>query len=316
MKLHIERLNVEFHTPYATVSAVRDVTLTVAAGETVAVVGESGCGKSVTALSVMGLLPKRRCTVQGSIRFHGQELVGLSERRYRALRGQKIGMIFQDPMTALNPTMRLGKQVIEAMGKEGSRELAISLLHEVGIPDPETRVDAYPHQFSGGQRQRATIAMALAGKPDLIIADEPTTALDVTMQGQILDLLEGYQQKTGAGILLITHDLGVVAGIADRVVVMYAGRVAEQGPVESIFANPSPPDTRALLDSIPHLEQPRKRLPSIPGSPPSLALPLPGCPFWKRCGKAMRVCQTHGPLLTQVAHDHHSACWLHHKEAK
>lgn len=318
--VEIDDLHVQFQTPYGNIQATSGVSFNIYPGETLAVVGESGSGKTVTGLEIMGLLPRENRTSKGRILFEGHDLLKISQKEYRRIRGGTIGMIFQDPMTSLNPTMKIGKQIAEGIrrqrraSRKAAKRITLDMLERVGIPRPEKRFNQYPHEFSGGMRQRAMIAMALACKPKLLIADEPTTALDVTIEAQILDLLRDLQKETGTSILLITHDLGVVAGMADRVVVMYAGRVAEAGSVESVFENPSHPYTHGLLQSVP---QPHTQGPliSIPGSPPSLSKPIIGCPFADRCPYAMKVCKETGPCMVHHNDDHKSACWLHDPRA-
>jgi peptide/nickel transport system ATP-binding protein len=314
--LQIEDLRTVFRTDLGDVSAVSGVTFQVNAGETLGLVGESGCGKSVTALSVLRLVPSPPGRIAGGrILFRGDDLVRASEERMRKIRGNEISMVFQEPMTALNPVYTVGNQIAEAIqlhqkvdGKEARRR-TIAMLEHVGIPSPEERVDAYPHQLSGGMRQRVMIAMALSCRPALLIADEPTTALDVTIQAQILDLLRRLQKEMGMAVLLITHDLGVVAEMADRVVVMYAGRVVEEAPVRELYRSPRHPYTRALLTSIPRVETgPRGRLAVIPGTvPPPFATP-PGCPFHPRCAFTADVCRTVVPELETVEGPHRVRC--------
>lgn len=317
--LEIRDLHVHFSTYGGVIKAVRGVSLTVQKGETVAIVGESGCGKSVTAQAIMRLLPAHGRITAGSIRFMGREITKLPEREMQRIRGSEIGMIFQDPMTSLNPTMTIGFQIMEPLMKHKgltraeARARAIKMLGLVGIPHPEERVDAYPHQFSGGMRQRVMIAIALACDPTLLIADEPTTALDVTIQAQIMELLKELQKQFGTSIMLITHDLGVVAGMADRVLVMYAGQIVEQGTVDQIFYEPRHPYTWGLMRSIPRLDHPGKRLlTAIPGTPPDLFAPPPGCAFSPRCAHAMRVCHLYQPEHAHCSDHHTAACWLEH----
>jgi peptide/nickel transport system ATP-binding protein len=297
--------------------AVRGLSYRIGAGEALAIVGESGSGKSVSALAVMGLLPSR-ARVSGSIRFDGRELIGLGDRELSAVRGKRISMVFQDPLSALTPVYTVGDQVAEALlvhgelSRSGAAKRAVELLDLVGIPNAAQRARAYPHEFSGGMRQRAVIAIAIANDPDLIIADEPTTALDVTVQAQVLDVLRTAREVTGAAIAIITHDLGVVAGFADRVLVMYAGRAVETGPVDQIFQHPRMPYTLGLLGSIPRLDATTKQpLVPIDGVPPSLADLPPGCPFQPRCPMAVDACHTHEPELTTVEPGHAAACLRH-----
>ncbi len=315
--LEIRDLEVSFGTYGGRVQAVRGVSLDIRAGECLAVVGESGCGKSVTAQAVMRLLPSPPARISGTVRFLGEDLLPLPERKMRRIRGCDMGMIFQDPMTSLDPTMTVERQIVEALrehrrvSRREARERALELLRLVQIPQPERRLACYPHEFSGGMRQRVVIAMAVVCSPRLLIADEPTTALDVTTQAQILDLMRDLQRKLGTSVLLITHDMGVVAGMADRVAVLYAGRVAEEGDVGTIFASPSHPYTEALLRSRPRPEEePRTRLTSIPGTPPDLFAPPPGCGFAPRCDRALRVCHRFAPPFVEIAPGHRAACWL------
>ena len=304
--LQVERLEVDFPTKDGVVHAVRGMDFTLAPGEVLGIVGESGSGKSVTALASMGLLPKS-ADVRGSIRFQGRELLGLKEKQLTKIRGTGIAMIFQDPMTSLNPVYTIGWQITEAIlahqdiSKDAAKERAIELLAKVGIPNPAERVDNYPHEFSGGMRQRAVIAIAMANDPEVILADEPTTALDVTVQAQVLASLKTALTETGAALLLITHDLGVIAGLADRVLVMYAGRPVEIGTAEDIFYKPSMPYTLGLLGSLPRLDSDgTERLRQIPGSPPSMHGDRTGCPFAPRCPLAAEICTTTEPELVVV----------------
>lgn len=321
--LQVENLRVHFKTYGGEVQAVRGVTFHVEKGETVAVVGESGCGKSVTAQAIMGLIPNPPGRiVDGKILFNGKEITTMPKKELLSVRGAEIGMVFQDPMTALNPTMKVGTQIVEGfvrmhkVSKEEARKKAMEMLRLVGIPDPEKRVDQYPHEFSGGMRQRVVIAIALANNPKLVIADEPTTALDVTIQAQILDLLKGLQEKEQLSIVIITHDLGVVAEIAHRAVVMYAGVVVETGKVEDIFANPKHPYTWGLMRSLPRIDGVEKeRLVPIEGTPPDLFHPPKGCPFAPRCQFAMEICEQQMPAASQFAGGHQAACWLHDSRA-
>jgi peptide/nickel transport system ATP-binding protein len=304
--LQVRNLSTHFRTHAGVARAVDGVSFRVEEGETVGIVGESGCGKTVTCLSIMGLVPRPtgRILPGSSVRLAGRELVGLAERELRRVRGEEVAMIFQDPMSSLNPVIPVGEQIAEALrlhrGLKRSEisEVTTSLLREVGFPDPEGRLGAYPHQLSGGMRQRVMIAMALSCQPALLIADEPTTALDVTIQAQILDLLAGLRRQRGMGLLLITHDLGVVAEVCDRVVVMYAGQVVESGTVEEIFGLPRHPYTRGLLASLPGLEEERPELRPIPGSVPSpLSFP-DGCRFRDRCMHAWERCREAPPLVS------------------
>jgi oligopeptide transport system ATP-binding protein len=303
--LEVKNLKTQFFTREGVVHAVDGVSYSVDTGKTLGIVGESGCGKSVSALSIMRLIPDPPGRiVEGSILFDGKELTMLREREMRSIRGNHISMIFQDPMTSLNPVLRIGTQMTEAirlhlgLSKREAADRAVELLEAVGMPDARRRLRDYPHQFSGGMRQRVMIAMALSCDPKLLIADEPTTALDVTIQAQILDLLERLQDRFGMSILLITHDLGVVAGVADHVVVMYAGRIVEQADTNELFANPQHPYTEALLASIPRLDDTeRGALASIPGMPPDLVDPPPGCRFSPRCRHATALCREREPEL-------------------
>jgi oligopeptide transport system ATP-binding protein len=316
--LQVRGLTTRFRTDRGLVTAVDDVSFDVNAGESVAVVGESGSGKSVTALSILRLIPNPPGQiVAGEILFEGRDLVKMSDRDIRAVRGNRIAMIFQEPMSSLNPVLTVGMQIAEPVnlhrGKSWRDSLsdARDLLEMVRIPDAASRVGAYTHQFSGGMRQRAMIAMALACKPQLIIADEPTTALDVTVQAQILDLLKALTRETGAALMLITHDLGVVARYADRVMVMYGGRMVEQATARELYANPRHPYTRGLLASIPRLDSDTsRRLEPIPGSPPDLAALPPGCAFAPRCRHASALCRSQRPVLRAASDGHLHACIL------
>ena len=314
--LELDGLRTYFFTDIGTARSVDGVSYQINPGETLGVVGESGCGKSVTALSIMGLIPQPPGRiVEGAIRFRGRDLTKLSDRELREIRGNEIAMIFQEPMTSLNPVYTVGDQIMEAIliheqvPRAEARERAIDMLGKVGIPSPEKRVDEYPHQMSGGMRQRVMIAMALACGPELLIADEPTTALDVTIQAQILDLMNQLQEETGTAILLITHDLGVVAETCDRVVVMYAGKVAEYTDVYRLFERPAHPYTDALFRSLPDLDGERGELPTIPGMVPSAVAFPEGCRFRARCRFADALC-TEEPPLIEIDHGHHVAC--HH----
>lgn len=318
--LEVEGLETEFRTPGGIVKAVRGVSFQVSRGETVGIVGESGSGKSVTALSLMGLVPNPPGSITaGSIRLDGEELTSKSNHDMRLLRGSKIAMVFQDPFSSLNPTMTLGEQVAEPIrlhtgaSRKEAKEQVIRLLQAVRIPEPETRFRQYPHQVSGGQRQRIMIAIAFACNPELLIADEPTTALDVTVQAQVLSLMKDMQSRSNAGVVLITHDLGVVAEVCDRVLVMYAGEIVESGTVDQIFHNPLHPYTIGLLKSLPRIDSERhSRLPSIPGQPPDLARLGPGCPFHFRCASNIPgVCSVSRPPVAVPEPDHTSRCFLY-----
>jgi len=313
--LAIEGLEVGFETEAGPVPVVRGVDLRVEAGRTLALVGESGCGKSVTALSVLGLLDPPGRVRAGRILFRGRDLVPLPQEELRRVRGRHIAMVFQEPMTSLNPVFRVGDQIGEVlrihlgMDANAARRESVALLDRVGIPSPERRVDSYPHELSGGMKQRVMIAMALACRPELLIADEPTTALDVTIQAQILALLRELQQEFGMAVLLITHNLGVVAHTAQEVAVMYAGRIVERSPVRELFEEPAHPYTRALLRALPG--RTRGRLEAIPGTvPPPLEVP-PGCPFADRCPEALPRCGGEVPPRVVVGEAHDASCWLH-----
>jgi oligopeptide transport system ATP-binding protein len=301
--LEVDSLSVRFATPEGEVAAVSDVSFTIDERESVGVVGESGSGKTQAFLAIMGLLAANgRCA--GSARFRGRELLGLPRRELDRIRGVRLAMIFQDPMTSLNPYLRISRQMTEVliehrgMGEADARAASLRLLDQVGIPDARRRVDLYPHEFSGGMRQRVMIAIALLCQPDLLIADEPTTALDVTVQAQILELLHDLRREFGMAIVLITHDLGVVAGLCERVMVMYAGRIVEQGPIEPIFEDPRHPYTLGLLRSMPRLDEQRiAELSAIPGQPPNLQALPPGCAFRDRCPYAFERCLLRPELL-------------------
>jgi len=313
--LAVNDLTVDFPTADGVVRAVRGVSYELRAGEVLGIVGESGSGKSVSSMAVMGLLPKT-AQINGSITYRGEELLGSTEKQFMEIRGRKIAMIFQDPMTSLNPVYKIGFQLAEAvlahhdLSRQEARKRALELLEIVGIPFPSKRIDQYPHEFSGGMRQRVVIAIAMANNPDVIIADEPTTALDVTVQAQVLESLRTAQQETGAAMVLITHDLGVVAGQADRVLVMYAGKPVEIGSVDDIYYNPRMPYTLGLLGSLPRLDVGRaERLTPIKGAPPSLLSLPPGCPFMPRCPLAKDQCAEQEPeLLSTGAPGQAAAC--------
>ncbi|HBV98213.1 MAG: peptide ABC transporter ATP-binding protein [Peptococcaceae bacterium BICA1-7] len=321
--LEIDNLRVHFSTCAGEVQAVRGVSFSVGQGEAVALVGESGCGKSITALSVMGLIPSPPGRIVcGSVYFAGEDLVLKPEREMEKIRGKDISIIFQDPMTSLNPTMTAGNQIAEVLSRH-SRESrdqiaarALELLKLVGISQPERRLRQYPHELSGGMRQRVMIAMALACRPRLLIADEPTTALDVTIQAQIMELLQELRGRTGTAVILITHDLAVVAGFAQRVMVMYAGKLVESGPTRDLFRSPLHPYTSGLLGSVPRLDSSGdKPLRSIAGRPPDLISPPRGCAFWPRCSMAMKICSLEEPEMTGDFTGHSAACWLMHPQA-
>jgi peptide/nickel transport system ATP-binding protein/oligopeptide transport system ATP-binding protein len=317
--LDVEHLRVGFRTEDGIVQAVDDVSFRLHAGEVLAIVGESGSGKSVSALTLMGLTPKVNAVFEGSARVGSTEVLTASDDELRRIRGEEIAMIFQDPMTSLNPVQRIGAQIVEQIHAHRdlpdgeAYDLAVELLERVGIPRAQERIRSYPHEFSGGMRQRVMIAMALSCDPSVLIADEPTTALDVTIQAQILEVIKDLRERTGAGIVLVTHDLGVVADIADRILVMYSGRVVEQGTIDEIFYDPQHPYTWGLLGSIARVDRPRpERLPSIPGLPPSLHSRPQGCHFRPRCRHEFAQC-TQTPTLEarDPAHPGHTdRCWL------
>jgi peptide/nickel transport system ATP-binding protein len=316
--LEVRDLKTHFRTDDGVVRAVDGVSFSVEKGKTLGIVGESGSGKSVTCLSIMGLNPKRNTISSGEAIFNGKNLLTMGSAELREIRGNDIAMIFQDPMTSLNPVHRIGHQLVEAIqlhrdvSKKQARSRALELLKAVGIPRADRRIDDYPHQFSGGMRQRVMIAMALVNDPDLLIADEPTTALDVTTQAQILKLMTTLQQEFESAIIMITHDLGVIAEIADEVVVMYAARVAERGPVDALFKHPQHPYTWGLLGSLPRLDAEVERLVQIQGQPPSLLNPPRGCRFHPRCPYVMGICKTEEPQLMPAGdtRDHTQACHL------
>lgn len=320
--LSINDLEIAFQSESHIVNAVRGVSFDLHKGETLAIVGESGSGKSVTAKGIMKLLPKGTTMIKnGSVLYQGNDLLQYSQKNIEKIRGKEISMIFQDPMTSLNPTMKVGKQIAEGvrkhlgMNKNAAYERAEELMQMVGIPNPKERMNAYPHQFSGGMRQRVVIAIALASDPNVIIADEPTTALDVTIQAQILDLLKDLQERTGTSIIIITHDLGVVANIADRVAVMYAGEVIETGTVNEIFYESEHPYTWGLLQSMPNNHNHEEKLTPIKGMPPDASKTHEGCPFAARCPYVMKVCHGHVPKRFQLSETHFSACWLKDEDA-
>ena len=310
--IEVSELAISIPTESGTIEAVRNISLAIEAGETVGIVGESGSGKTMLALSLLGLQPAA-ARVSGSVRLDGEELTGGSESQWRSVRGDRIAMVFQDPMTALNPMYQVGWQVAECVRlhrkapRRAAWQRAVELLGAVGLPEPAQLARRYPHELSGGMRQRVVIAMAIANEPELLIADEPTTALDVTVQAQILDLLAAVRAETGAAMILISHDLGVVAGVADRVLVMYAGKAVEVGPVDDVFASPRMPYTAGLLASLPSLDGRRDRLASIPGTPPSGIGYGPGCAFAPRCPIAAAECAEQ-PALISVGAGHVAAC--------
>lgn len=320
--LEVKDLNISFHTFAGEVKAIRGISFDLYKGETLAIVGESGSGKSVTTKTIMRLLPEHNSEIKsGEILFDGKDLTKLSDKHMQKIRGHDISMIFQDPMTSLNPTMKIGNQIMEPlikhqkMSKSSAKERAIELLNLVGIPKPEIRVDQYPHQFSGGMRQRVVIAIALACNPQILIADEPTTALDVTIQAQILELMKDLQKKIDTSIIFITHDLGVVANVADRVAVMYGGKIVEFGTADEIFYNPQHPYTWGLISSMPDLETNDEELYSIPGTPPDLLDPPKGDAFAPRNPYAMKIDLEQQPPFFKVSDTHYAATWLLHPDA-
>ncbi|MBN1146212.1 MAG: ABC transporter ATP-binding protein [Anaerolineales bacterium] len=315
--LKVDDLRTRFHTAEGTVYAVNGISFQLGEGETLAVVGESGCGKSVTMMSIMGLIPVPPGEIaSGTANYRGQNLLKLPEAELERIRGKEIAMVFQDPMTSLNPVLTIGRQITESlrvhlgMDKQKADERAIDLLEQVNIPAAADRLGDYPHQFSGGMRQRAMIAMALACAPSLLIADEPTTALDVTIQAQITELVKRLRDRLGMAIIWITHDLGVVAGLAERVLVMYAGYLVEEAQVDDLYENPLHPYTSSLLAALPRVDQRRERLKSIPGAPPNLLVEPHGCPFAPRCELAIDRCREENPTLLPVTHNHKIACWI------
>lgn len=320
--LELKDVKTSFYTHLGEVQAVRGVSFTLDKGEALGIVGESGSGKSVTSMSIMKLVQYPGKVKEGQILFKGEDLVGKNKKEMMDIRGDEIAMIFQDPMTSLNPVYTIGDQIMEAtikhqgLSKAEAKEKAIEMLKLVGIPSPEVRVDNYPHEFSGGMRQRAMIAIALSCQPDLLIADEPTTALDVTIQAQILELMKDIKDKLDTAIILITHDLGVVADVCSRIIVMYGGLIMEEGTAEEIFYTPKHPYTMGLLKSIPRLDLAEKqRLVPIPGTPPDLLKPPVGCPFASRCPYAMNICLEQMPEYTVSPTGHRASCWLQHSEA-
>lgn len=322
--LDVKNLAVSFKTFFGEVEAVRDISFTVDRAETVAIVGESGCGKSVTANSIMQLLPMPPAFFKGGeILFNGANLLNKTEKEMQDIRGNQIAMVFQDPMTSLNPTMRIGKQIVEGLvahqklSKADAEKKAIDMLNLVSVPQPEKRIKQYPHEFSGGMRQRVMIALAMVSTPSLLIADEPTTALDVTVQAQILELMKDIQSQLEMSIILITHDLGVVADMSDKVLVMYAGQIVEEGLTDEIFNHTMHPYTKKLLASVPRLDMSRDEpLYSIDGTPPDLYIPPEGCSFYDRCDYAMKICKTHMPDFVSHSPNHKSRCWLNHPMAQ
>ena len=319
--LEVKDLHTSFFTPVGEVKAVNGVSFTLDQGKVLGIVGESGSGKSVTAYSVMQILEKTGKIVSGSIKFDGQELVGAGEKVMKTIRGNKISIIFQDPMTSLNPTYTIGHQLMEAIllhtnrNKKQAWDRAVEMLRLVNVNEPEKRMKQYPYEFSGGMRQRVMIAMALACEPDILIADEPTTALDVTIQAQILELMHSLQKELGMAIIMITHDLGVVAQMCDEVIVMYAGSICEQGTADEIFYNPKHEYTKGLMRSIPTVDSDGSRLQPISGTPIDLLNMPKGCPFAPRCDAAMKICMRQRCERMQINEDHQAACWMNVKEA-
>ncbi|UWQ35469.1 ABC transporter ATP-binding protein (plasmid) [Leisingera sp. M527] len=319
--LEIDRLSVDYETARGDLKALRDISFDVRKGEIVGIVGESGCGKSTLISSILRLTAPNTRFRQGEVRFKGDDLLQLPERRMRDLRGADISIVFQDPMQTHNPVLSIGQQMLDIQhrskaSKAEKRERAAKMLGAVGIPDPEARLEQFPHEFSGGMRQRIAIAMALMSEPDLLIADEPTTALDATLEVQIIERLQELQKEFDCAILFISHHLGVIAELCDRVVVMYAGAVIESGDVREIFHDPKHPYTRRLIDCDPgHIKERARVLPTIPGEVPDLANLPGGCIFRDRCEQAMARCATDVPPLAQLKEGHHAACWLNHKEA-
>lgn len=320
--LEVKNVKTSFFTHVGEVQAVRGVSFSLNKGEAIGIVGESGSGKSVTSMSIMKLLQYPGKIVDGEVNFKGDNLADKSNKEMMTIRGNEIAMIFQDPMTSLNPVYTIGDQIMEAMikhqglSKKEAKEKAIEMLKLVGIPSPESRINNYPHEFSGGMRQRAMIAIALSCEPDLLIADEPTTALDVTIQAQILELMKDLKDKINTSIILITHDLGVVADVCSRIIVMYGGLIMEEGTAEEIFYDPKHPYTMGLLKSIPRLDlNERQRLIPIEGTPPDLLKPPTGCPFSARCPYAMEICIKERPPYFYANEGHRSMCWLLHDQA-
>ena len=328
--LDVKHLKVDFKTNQGTVYAVRDVSFHVKEGEILGIVGESGSGKSVSMYAVMGLLAANGRITGGDIVFDGENIARKDfsnsktyEKAMRAIRGNTMTMIFQDPMTFLNPVLTVGKQIQETIlnhnpgiSRAEANARAIELMRRVGIPDPENRIHHYPYEFSGGMRQRIVIAIALANKPKLIIADEPTTALDVTIQAQVLELIREISQQTGAAVIMITHDLGIVASLCDRISIMYGGKIVEAGSDQEIFYMPNHPYTEGLLKCVNHPDNDDQELTPIPGSPPDMLKAPAGCPFVDRCDRAMRICKTKAPHATAFSDTHRSSCWLNEKERR
>ncbi|HLA07929.1 MAG TPA: ABC transporter ATP-binding protein [Anaerolineales bacterium] len=322
--LEVSDLRTRFHTPEGTIFAVNGISFRLHEGETVAIVGESGCGKSVSMMSLLKLIPVPPGEIySGNVKYRGKDILQKPEEEMEQIRGREIGMVFQDPMTSLNPVLTIGRQLTEplrthlGMERDMANRRAIELLQMVGISDPERHLQDYPHQFSGGMRQRVMIAMALACAPSLLIADEPTTALDVTIQAQIVELITKMRDMLKMAIIWITHDLGVVAGMADRVIVMYAGYIVEEAAVDDLYDNPSHPYTIALLEALPRVDRRRdSRLKSIAGSPPNLLVEPHGCPFAPRCEFVIERCRVENPALENIAQGHSIACWVDVKTGK
>ncbi len=321
--LEVKNMHVSIHTDSGVIRAVRGVSFDLKESETLAIVGESGSGKSITNRAVMGLLPVGGRIDEGEVILNGRDIAKFTEKEMNPIRGAEISMIFQDPLTSLNPTMKVGNQITEMlmlhkpeMSPEQRRNRALELLDMVGIPNPIERIDQYPHQFSGGMRQRVMISIALACEPQILIADEPTTALDVTIQAQILELMKKLQKKVNTSIIIITHNLGVVSSMADRVQVMYGGRFVESGMLDEVFYETKHPYTQGLLDSIPNMQLSNQKLYSIPGTPPDLISPPKGCPFAARCSRCMKVCEKFPPLEFTFSETHRASCWLYDDRAK
>ncbi|MRX49992.1 ATP-binding cassette domain-containing protein [Paracoccus sp. S-4012] len=315
--LSVRDLTVEFPTRHGILTALSGVSFDIMPGEVLGVVGESGAGKSMTGSAVIGLIDRPGRIAKGEIHLQGERIDNLPEERMRGVRGKRIGMIFQDPLTSLNPLYRISEQIVETirthlpLSKEAARAKAVGLLDRVGIPDAARRIDDYPHQFSGGMRQRVVIALALCAEPDLVIADEPTTALDVSVQAQIIDVMKELCAETGAAIMLITHDMGVIAETADRVAVMYAGRIAEIGPVRAVIKDAKHPYSAGLMGAIPRMSADLERLVQIPGAMPRLSAIPPGCPFNPRCPHVFDRCLTHRPAASEIEPGRRVACWLY-----
>lgn len=321
--LGVKNMHVSIHTDSGVIQAVRGVSFELHESETLAIVGESGSGKSITNKAVMGLLPVGGQIDEGEVILNGRDIAHYSEKEMNAIRGAEISMIFQDPLTSLNPTMTVGNQITEmlllhkpGMSAEQRKQRALELLDMVGIPNPSERFGQYPHQFSGGMRQRVMISIALACEPQILIADEPTTALDVTIQAQILELMKRLQKKVNTSIIIITHNLGVVSSMADRVQVMYGGRFVESGNLDEVFYETKHPYTKGLMDSIPNMQLNDQKLYSIPGTPPDLISPPHGCPFAARCSHCLKVCEKYAPPEFQFSETHTASCWLYDERVK